>query len=65
VLVKIGEDVSEQLDVEPAPFFVHRHIRSQHVCRGCDTVTTAPVPPAVIEGSMPFRVEFDFRRHGG
>ena len=26
-LVKIGEDVSEQLDVEPARFFVHRHIR--------------------------------------
>lgn len=26
-LVKIGEDVSEQLDVEPAKFFVHRHIR--------------------------------------
>ena len=28
-LVKIGEDVSEQLDVEPAKFFVHRHIRPQ------------------------------------
>ncbi|MFC0132982.1 IS66 family transposase, partial [Massilia eurypsychrophila] len=26
-LVKIGEDISEQLDVEPARFFVHRHIR--------------------------------------
>ena len=25
-LVKIGEDVSEQLDVEPARFFVHRHM---------------------------------------
>jgi len=25
--VKIGEDVIEQLDVEPAKFFVHRHIR--------------------------------------
>jgi transposase len=29
-LVKIGEDVSEQLDVEPAKFFVHRHIRPQY-----------------------------------
>ena len=28
-LVKIGEDISEQLDVEPARFFVHRHIRPQ------------------------------------
>jgi hypothetical protein len=26
-LIKIGEDVSEQLDVEPAKFFVHRHTR--------------------------------------
>jgi len=31
-LVKIGEDVSEQLDVEPARFFVHRHIRPQYAC---------------------------------
>ena len=29
-LVKIGEDISEQLDVEPARFFVHRHIRPQY-----------------------------------
>lgn len=32
-LVKIGEDVSEQLDVEPTRFFVHRHIRPQYACR--------------------------------
>jgi transposase len=25
-LVKIGEDITEQLDVEPAKFFVHRHL---------------------------------------
>ncbi len=30
-LVKIGEDVSEQLDIEPARFFVIRHIRPQYV----------------------------------
>ncbi|MDQ1815789.1 IS66 family transposase [Massilia sp. CCM 9210] len=51
-LVKIGEDVSEQLDVEPARFFVHRHIRPQYACRPCETVTAAPVPPAVIDGGM-------------
>lgn len=51
-MVKIGEDVSEQLDVEPARFFVHRHIRPQYACRGCETVTAAPVPPAVIDGGM-------------
>jgi transposase len=51
-LVKIGEDVSEQLDVEPARFFVHRHIRAQYACRACETVTAAPVPPAVIDGGL-------------
>ena len=51
-LVKIGEDVSEQLDVEPAKFFVHRHIRPQYACKTCETVTAAPVPPAIIDGGM-------------
>ena len=51
-LVKIGEDVSEQLDVEPARFFVHRHIRPQYACRICETVTAEPIPAAVIQGSL-------------
>lgn len=51
-LTLIGEDVSEQLDVEPAKFFVHRHIRPQYACRTCETVTAAPIPPAVIDGGM-------------
>ncbi|MDQ1303976.1 MAG: transposase [Pseudomonadota bacterium] len=51
-LVLIGEDVSEQLDVEPAKFFVHRHIRPQYACRSCETVTAASIPPAVIDGGM-------------
>jgi transposase len=51
-LVKIGEDVSEQLDVEPARFFVHRHIRAQYACRACETVVAEPIPAAVIDGSL-------------
>lgn len=51
-LVKIGEDVSEQLDVEPARFFVHRHIRPQYACRHCETVTAAPIPAAPIDGGL-------------
>ena len=51
-LVKIGEDISEQLDIEPARFFVIRHIRPQYACRTCETVTAAPVDPAVIDGGM-------------
>ncbi len=51
-LVKIGEDIAEQLDVEPARFFVHRHIRPQYACRACETVSAAPIAPAVIEAGM-------------
>ena len=51
-LVKIGEDVSEQLDVEPARFFVNRHIRPQYACRHCETIVAEPVAPALIEGGM-------------
>ena len=51
-LVKIGEDVSEQLDVEPARFFVHRYIRPQYACRTCETVSAAAVPPALIDGGL-------------
>ena len=51
-LVKIGEDISEQLDVTPAIFTVHRHIRPQYACRACETVTAAPIPPAVIDGGL-------------
>jgi len=50
--VKIGEDITEQLEVEPAKFFVHRHIRPQYACRACETVTAAPIPPTVIDGGM-------------
>lgn len=51
-LVKIGEDISEQLDVEPARFFVIRHIRPQYACRACETVQAAPVAPAVIDSGL-------------
>ena len=51
-LVKIGEDISEQLDIEPAKFFVIRHIRPQYACRQCETSTAEPVAPAVIDGSL-------------
>ena len=47
-LVKIGEDITEQLDVEPAKFTVHRHIRPQYACRQCETVTAVPVAPCYV-----------------
>src|SRR5882672_5600205 len=51
-LVKIGEDISEQLDVEPSRLFVHRHIRPQYACRSCETVVAEPIAPAVIDGGL-------------
>ena len=51
-LIKIGEDVTEQLDVEPAKFTVHRHIRPKYACRTCETVTAVTVAPSLIEGGM-------------
>jgi transposase len=51
-LVKIGEDVSEQLDVEPARFFVHRHIRPQYACRACASVYAAAIPSAVVDAGL-------------
>lgn len=52
-LTVIGETISEQLDVIPAQFFVHRHIRPQYACRHCDTVTAVPPPPQVIDQGLP------------
>jgi transposase len=49
----IGEDVSEQLDAEPARFFVRKHIYPTYACRACVTITVAPTPPAIIERGRP------------
>ena len=48
-LAAIGEEVSEQLDYRPASFFVRRTVRPKYACRGCETVKTAPLPPAPID----------------
>ncbi len=51
-LVKIGEDISEQLHVEPAKFSVIRHIRPKYACRPCETIIAKPIPAAIIDGGM-------------
>lgn len=51
-LVKIGEDISEQLHIEPAVFSVIRHIRPQYACRQCEIIIADPIPPAVIDGGL-------------
>ncbi len=51
-LIKIREDVTEQLDVVPAVFTIHRHIRPQYACKNCETIIAAPIPAAIINGGM-------------
>ena len=48
-LVQIGEHVSEKLDCKPLEFFVRRAVYPQYACRGCQTITAAPVAPAIID----------------
>ena len=52
-LERIGEDVSEKLDYTPGVFTVERHIRGKWVCRSCETLIQAPVPPHIIDKGIP------------
>lgn len=52
-LIRIGEDVSEKLDYQPGVFTVERHVRGKWVCRECETLVQAPVPPHVIDKGVP------------
>lgn len=50
VMEKLGEDVSEQLDIEPAKYKVLRHVRYKYACQVChDGVRTAPAPVPVVD----------------
>ena len=54
VCQKFGEEISEQLDYQPASLFVQQHVRFKYACTKChDHVTTAPVPVAVIDKGLP------------
>ncbi len=52
-MVRIGEDVSERLDIVPAEFFVHRHIRGKWVCKCCQHLVQEPVAPQIIDKGVP------------
>ena len=54
-LSRIGEEVSEKLDIVPAKVKVLRHIRYKYACRSCEgveseegAVKTAPLPAQII-----------------
>ena len=53
-LHRIGEDVSEKLDVVPAQFRVLVVRRPKYACRACeDVVVQSPAPARLIEGGLP------------
>ena len=52
-LLRIGEDVSEQLDCVPAQFFVHRHVRGKYACLACQTIAAAALPAQLIDKGLP------------
>ena len=52
-MTRIGEDVSERLDIVPAEFFVHRHIRGKWACKCCQTLVQEPAEPQIIDKGLP------------
>lgn len=53
-LHRIGEDVSERLDVVPAQFRVLVTRRPKYACRACEgAIVQAPAPAQLIEGGLP------------
>ena len=53
-LHRIGEDVSEMLDIVPAIIRVKRIRRPKYGCRACESaVVQAPAPPRPIDGGLP------------
>ncbi|HEX3995165.1 MAG TPA: IS66 family transposase [Acetobacteraceae bacterium] len=53
-LHRIGEDVSETLDIVPAIIRVKRIRRPKYGCRACESaVVQAPAPPRPVDGGLP------------
>ena len=52
-LHRIGEDISERLDIVPAQLRVLVVRRPKYACRACEAVVQVPAPARVIEGGLP------------
>ena len=48
----IGYDESEQLDVEPARYFVRVTKREKRACRRCSTLTAAPLAERIVDKEL-------------
>jgi transposase len=56
-MTRVGEDISERLDIVPAEFFVHRHIYGKWACRCCqrqgiERLVQEPADPQIIDGGI-------------
>jgi transposase len=50
---RIGEDVTRELEYEPAKLEAHIHVRPKYACRRCkDGVSAAVLPPRPISGGI-------------
>jgi transposase len=43
---KLGEDITETLEVIPRQWKVIRHVREKFTCRNCEKISQAPAPRA-------------------
>lgn len=50
---RVGEDVSERLDIVPAQFFVQRQIRGKWACRCCQLLRQEPAAAQVFDNGLP------------
>ncbi len=50
---RVGEDISERLDIIPAQFFVQRQIRGKWACKCCQILVQEPAAPQVFAGALP------------
>ena len=59
-LVKVGEEITERLQVIPEVVYVEQHVRPKYACRYCEgsgdeenpVFRIAPTPPTMIPGSI-------------
>ena len=52
-MVRVGEDISERLDIVPAQFFVQRQIRGKWACRCCQVMVQEPAVAQVFDNALP------------
>jgi transposase len=52
-MVRIGEDISERLDIIPAQFFVQRQIRGKWACKCCQLLVQEPAAAQVFDNALP------------